>query len=84
MPQASLLRSSDNDWVPTRYKLPPGPPPMDEHRQDIAIAAARQLIDGKALKKTRPRRTVDYGGAMGHWIMVGYDCLHQIRGLNIK
>ncbi|KAH8114150.1 hypothetical protein DFH11DRAFT_1596108 [Phellopilus nigrolimitatus] len=38
------------------------PPPADEHRQDIAIAVAAQLLDGKALKKTRPRR-------MGLWML---------------
>ena len=31
---------------------------------------ARQLADGKPVKKVRPRRTVDYGGAMGRWILV--------------
>ncbi|KAF8481418.1 WD40-repeat-containing domain protein [Gautieria morchelliformis] len=34
------------------------------------MAAQRQLMDGKALKKTRPRRTVDYAGGMGRWALV--------------
>lgn len=72
LPQDVLPKSSasDAEWRPTAHFQAPQPPPPDEHRQDIAMAAARQLIDGKALKKTRPRRTVDYGGSMGRWILV--------------
>lgn len=70
--------ASDSDWRPTRHLQPPQPPPPDEHRQDIARAAARELVDGKALKKTRPRRTVDYGGSMGRWILV---CALQLQSL---
>ena len=36
----------------------------------MAIAMARNVMDGKALKKTRPRRTVDYGAMIGRWILV--------------
>lgn len=31
---------------------------------------ARQLMDGKTVKKVRPRRTVDYGGPMGRWALL--------------
>ncbi|KAI0696565.1 WD40 repeat-like protein [Cerioporus squamosus] len=31
---------------------------------------ARQLADGKPVKKVRPRRTVDYGGALGRWTLL--------------
>ncbi|KAH9911678.1 WD40 repeat-like protein [Epithele typhae] len=31
---------------------------------------ARQMADGKPLKKVRPRRTVDYGGSMGRWALL--------------
>ena len=31
---------------------------------------ARQLMDGKTVKKVRPRRTVDYGGPLGRWALV--------------
>jgi polyadenylation factor subunit 2 len=59
------------EWQPTKYKQPPQPPPPDEAmRRDMEMAAARQVQDGKALKKIRPRRTVDYGGNMGRWILV--------------
>jgi polyadenylation factor subunit 2 len=34
----------------------------DRRIHDLELAAQRQLLDGKALKKTRPRRTVDYAG----------------------
>ncbi|KAI6106491.1 hypothetical protein EV401DRAFT_2008551, partial [Pisolithus croceorrhizus] len=34
------------------------------------MATARQLADGKAVKKTRPRRTVDYNGGMGRWALL--------------
>jgi polyadenylation factor subunit 2 len=65
--------SASSDWQPQKYKLPPQPPPQDEARQrEIEMATARQLQDGKALKKIRPRRTVDYGGSMGRWITVSY------------
>lgn len=70
LPPSALPRTSTNDWKPTKYFAPPQPPPVDEQRTEIAQAAARQLLDGKALKKTRPRRTVDYGGSMGRWILV--------------
>ncbi|KAL5512021.1 PFS2 [Sanghuangporus vaninii] len=69
LPPSALPRTSLNEWKPTKYTAPPQPPPADEQRNEIALAAARQLLDGKALKKTRPRRTVDYSGAMGRWIL---------------
>lgn len=33
-------------------------------------ANARQFADGKPVKKTRPRRTVDYNGGLGRWTLV--------------
>ncbi|THH05312.1 hypothetical protein EW145_g4889 [Phellinidium pouzarii] len=69
LPSSCLPRVSSSGWRPSRHLETPQPPPADEHRQDIAMAAARQLLDGKALKKTRPRRTVDYGGSMGRSIL---------------
>ncbi|THU98579.1 WD40 repeat-like protein [Dendrothele bispora CBS 962.96] len=56
------------DWKPKRYQNPPQPPPTDDakiHEQEMAYA--RQFMDGKVIKKTRPRRTVDYNGGMGRW-----------------
>jgi hypothetical protein len=37
---------------------------------EAELANARQMIDGKLIKKTRPRRTVDYNGGMGRWLLV--------------
>jgi len=43
---------------------------VDDHRiHDLELAVQRQFLDGKALKKTRPRRTVDYVGGMGRWAL---------------
>ncbi|KAH7107224.1 WD40-repeat-containing domain protein [Auriculariales sp. MPI-PUGE-AT-0066] len=59
------------EWVPTRYLEEPQPPPVDsEKMRELELAAQRQLLDGKALKKTRPRRTVDYTGGLGKWALL--------------
>lgn len=56
------------EWTPKRYLSDPQPPPMDDARVlEQEMAAARQLQDGKAVKKTRPRRTVDFNAGMGRW-----------------
>ncbi|TFK46355.1 WD40 repeat-like protein [Heliocybe sulcata] len=34
------------------------------------MSARQGAVDGKALKKIRPRRTVDYGGGMGRWALM--------------
>ncbi|KAI9508815.1 WD40-repeat-containing domain protein, partial [Russula earlei] len=58
-------------WQPRRYLQPPQPPVVDDQRvHDLELAVQRQLLDGKALKKTRPRRTVDYAGGMGRWALL--------------
>lgn len=46
------------------------PPPEDAKTLEMEAAAAKQLIDGKMLKKTRPRRTVDYNSGLGRWDLV--------------
>jgi len=59
------------EWKPQRYLQTPQPPVVDDQRiHDLELAVQRQLLDGKALKKTRPRRTVDYAGGMGRWALV--------------
>ena len=59
------------EWKPQRFLHPPQPPIVDDQRiHDLELAVQRQLLDGKALKKTRPRRTVDYAGGMGRWALV--------------
>ncbi|KAJ7885406.1 WD40-repeat-containing domain protein [Mycena leptocephala] len=50
------------EWTPSRYLSAPQPPPLE--------ANARQFADGKPLKKTRPRRTVDYNGGLGRWTLL--------------
>jgi polyadenylation factor subunit 2 len=58
-------------WKPQRYLHPPQQPVVDDQRiHDLELAVQRQLLDGKALKKTRPRQTVDYAGGMGRWALV--------------
>ncbi|KIL68516.1 hypothetical protein M378DRAFT_158317 [Amanita muscaria Koide BX008] len=69
IPQVSS--TSHQQWVPKRYTQPPQPPPQDEAKlQEQELANARQAMDGKVIKKTRPRRTVDYNGGMGRWILM--------------
>ena len=54
-----------------RHLQPPQPPVIDDQRiQDLELAVQRQVLDGKCLKKTRPRRTVDYAEGMGRWSLV--------------
>lgn len=59
------------EWTPRRYLSEPQPPPPDDAKlQELEMAAARQILDGKIVKKTRPRRTVDYNGGLGRWALV--------------
>ena len=63
--------SDPQEWKPSRYLQAPQPPPTDDSRRhDQEMAAARQLVDGKAFKKVRPRRTVDYFAGVGRWTLV--------------
>ncbi|KIM23526.1 hypothetical protein M408DRAFT_119447 [Serendipita vermifera MAFF 305830] len=56
-------------WKPTKHLTKPEPPPPPPDLAPAAEAAALLAgVDGKALlKKTKPRRTVDYFGPMGRW-----------------
>ena len=56
-------------WRPTRNLEVPNPPPPEDPRA-LEMDMARQLADGKPVKKVHPRRTVDYAGAMGRWALV--------------
>ncbi|KAJ7071375.1 WD40-repeat-containing domain protein [Mycena amicta] len=59
------------EWNPSRYLSEPQPPPVDESmRMQELEAAARAFADGKPIKKTRPRRTVDYNGPLGRWTLL--------------
>ena len=63
--------SDPQEWKPSKHLQIPQPPPTDDTKQhDLEMAAARQLIDGKAFKKVRPRRTVDYFAGVGRWTLV--------------
>lgn len=72
LPQDAIPKPrSEGEWTPTRYLEDPQPPPVDQDKmKELELAAQRQLLDGKALKKTRPRRTVDYSGGLGRWALV--------------
>ncbi|KAN0075521.1 WD40-repeat-containing domain protein [Tylopilus felleus] len=73
LPSNSLPRPSHPtlEWTPKRYLTGPQPPPVDDTKVvEQEMAAARQLADGKAVKKTRPRRTVDFNGGMGRWALL--------------
>ena len=59
-----------NEWKPQRYLSEPQPPPQDDGKIEQEVFTARQMPDGKVIKKTRPRRTVDYNGSMGRWALV--------------
>ena len=60
---------SHSEWKPKRYLLNPQPPVTDDLKEQ-ELANAKQIQDGKVLKKTRPRRTVDYNGGLGRWALV--------------
>jgi polyadenylation factor subunit 2 len=57
-------------WKPSGIFNPQPPVADDQRIHDLEPAVQRQLLDGKALKKTRPRWTVDYAGDMGRWALV--------------
>ncbi|CDO71888.1 hypothetical protein BN946_scf184940.g35 [Trametes cinnabarina] len=63
---ASLEADARMAWKPKRNLEIPNPPPPEDPRA-IEMDMARQLADGKPVKKVRPRRTVDYGGGLGRW-----------------
>ncbi len=71
LPTQPAKTTSSSAWEPQLHLQPPQPPVIDDQRiHDLELAIQRQLLDGKALKKTRPRRTVDYAGGMGRWALV--------------
>jgi hypothetical protein len=42
----------------------------DQRIHCLELAVESQLLDGKAMKKTRPRRIIDYAGGMICWALV--------------
>ncbi|KAG6813418.1 hypothetical protein H0H92_011397 [Tricholoma furcatifolium] len=70
LPKGSIPKQQ-LEWKPQRYLSDPQPPPQDDGKlQELELANARQMLDGKLIKKTRPRRTVDYNGGMGRWALL--------------
>lgn len=70
LPKPALPKGppTSSQWRPTNHLMMPQPPASDEAKQqELAMAAARYLADGKPIKKTRPRRTVDYMSGLGCW-----------------
>ncbi|KAF7310508.1 WD-REPEATS-REGION domain-containing protein [Mycena chlorophos] len=71
LPPSAIPRQVKNEWRPSRYLSEPQPPPVDEAmRMQELEAVARAMADGKPVKKTRPRRTVDYNGPLGRWTLL--------------
>lgn len=75
LPPSLIPKSAPNtiQWTPKKYLTDPQPPPIDDAKaqeQELLAANARQFLDGKLVKKTRPRKTVDYNGGMGRWALV--------------
>ena len=74
LPASVIPKSSPSvyhEWKPQRYLSEPQPPPQDDGKIiEQEMASARQMLDGKIIKKTRPRRTVDYNGTLGRWALV--------------
>ena len=71
LPPAAIPQANPFEWKPQRYRSAPQPPPLDENKlHEQELANQRQVIDGKLIKRTRPRRTVDYNGPMGRWALV--------------
>ena len=85
LPANAIPRSSSVahvEWKPKRYLSAPQPPPQDDGKVlEQELANARQMIDGKIIKKTRPRRTVDYNGGMGRWALVRVVYIFNLRAL---
>jgi polyadenylation factor subunit 2 len=58
------------EWRPTKYLTVLQPPPPDVERLEQELAAQKLGMDGKAMKKAKPRRTVDFTGGMGRYDIV--------------
>jgi hypothetical protein len=64
-----------SSWEPSKYKSPTAPPPDEQIKQDqfeaSTVAAERWggALDfaGRAPKRLKPRRTVDYTAAVARW-----------------
>ena len=61
LPPTQLAKPTNSPaWEPRRHLQPPQPPVVDYRRiHGLELAVQSQLLDGKAMKKTRPRRTIN-------------------------
>ncbi len=66
----ALPQADSQAWAPSKYLGEPQPPPPDLERLAQEAAAQRAGMDPRAIKKVKPRRTVDYGGELGRWRLV--------------
>lgn len=62
-------------WRPVAWQDPPAPPSMvrrqaEEQALEMAAMQGHGRQDGRP-RKVRPRRTVDMGGSMARWYLVG-------------
>lgn len=81
IPKAHAL--SHLEWTPKRYLEEPQPPSNEDALLQEEFIQ-KQLLEGKVVKKTRPRRTVDYNGGMGRWILVSRNNLDMCTAENEK
>ncbi|KAF4604238.1 pre-mRNA cleavage and polyadenylation factor (CPF) complex subunit [Pleurotus pulmonarius] len=74
LPPAALPRKLNVphvEWTPKKFMSEPQPPPLDEMKiTEQELINSRQMIDGKPIKKTKPRRTVDYNSGLGRWSLL--------------
>jgi polyadenylation factor subunit 2 len=58
-------RVQEDHWRPSRYLEPPRPPPVDStFAREQEIAQQRLNAEGRAVRKVKPRRTVDFNGEL--------------------
>lgn len=57
----------ENAWRPSKYLEEPEPPGPDLERLAQEEAAQKAGMDPRAIKKVKPRKTVDYHGGIGRW-----------------
>ncbi|WFD28412.1 pre-mRNA cleavage and polyadenylation factor (CPF) complex subunit [Malassezia nana] len=66
----SALRSVTY-WAPKKYLSPPAPPPLDIRAREEEAAMATALaagFEGRRVRRTLYRRTVDYWGSVPTWM----------------
>lgn len=75
LPPSSVPIHHPKAWRATKHLQPPVPPAPgqdDSKAQEMEAAAIKQGIDSRPFKKVKPRRTVDYMGAISRWNLVSF------------